>query len=137
MSGRFVDTNILLRHLLDDHPTHSPASTGLIGRIERGEEQGWMTDLVLAEAIWVLSNRQVRDLSRRDIADLLLPAIGLPNLDLPNKHLYPRIFDLYASSSIDYIDAFHAAQVEQADPPELYRFDLHFDGIPTVRRLEP
>jgi predicted nucleic acid-binding protein len=137
MSGPCLDTNVLLRYVLNDHPVHSPASTKLIGRISRNEVQAWMTDLAIAEAVFVLSNPKTYNVSRSDIRDALLPVLSLPGVDLPGKHLYPRIFDLYAKMPIDFVDAYHAAHAEQRVPPDIYSYDAHFDRIPSVRRLEP
>ena len=137
MTGRFIDTNVILRYLLNDHPTQSPASAHLIGAIAAGRIQAWTTDLVIAEAVWVLSNPHNSTLSRADIRDLLLPIINLPELDVPSKNLYVRIFDLYTSLPIDFIDAYNAAHAELQSPPEMYSYDRHFDRIPTVSRLEP
>ena len=137
MTARFLDTNIILRHLLNDHPVQSPASTSLIQAVERGKANVWTTDLAVAEAVFVLSDPRQYNLSRADIADLLLPVIELPGVELPGKERYRRVFALYTTSRIDYIDAFHAAQVEQRDPPELFSYDRHFDRIASVRRFEP
>jgi predicted nucleic acid-binding protein len=137
LTGRFIDTNIILRYLLNDHPTQSPASAHLIGAIAGGLVQAWTTDLVIAEAVWVLSNPRNFTLSRTDIRDLLLPIIGLPDLDVPSKALYVRIFDFYTSLPIDFIDAYNAAHAELQSPPAMYSYDRHFDRVPTVTRLEP
>ena len=137
MTDRFLDTNIILRHLLNDHPVQSPASTSLIEAIERGQTTVWTTDLAIAEAVFVLSNPREYDLSRGDIADLLQPLIELPGVELPGKERYRRVFALYTTSRIDFIDAFHAEQIEQRDPPELFSYDHHFDRIASVQRFEP
>jgi hypothetical protein len=56
---------------------------------------------------------------------------------LPNKRLYQRVFALYTSLPIDFIDAYHAARVEQRDPPALHSYVTDFDRVKSVRRLEP
>ncbi|MCC7090037.1 MAG: hypothetical protein IT295_12850, partial [Dehalococcoidia bacterium] len=40
-----LDTNVFLRHLLQDHPEQSPASTALLERIESGVLAGWVTPM--------------------------------------------------------------------------------------------
>jgi predicted nucleic acid-binding protein len=134
---RFLDSNILLRHLLNDHPDQSPICFALIRDIEQGKEQVSTTDLVIAELVFVLSSKKLYALSRERIRSLLLPLIELPGIKLPNKRLYRRVFDLYIAHNIDYVDAFHAACLEKADPAELYSYDEDFDRVETVRRLTP
>jgi predicted nucleic acid-binding protein len=135
--ARFLDTNIVLRHVLNDHPTHSPACRRLIASIERGDVDAWTTDLVVAEAVWVLTSGRVYNLARPVVRDGLLPVIEIPRLQFPSKRIYRRVFDLWVSLPIAFIDAVHATLIERRTPPELYSFDAGFDRIPTVRRIEP
>lgn len=134
---RFLDTNIFLRHLTNDDPVRSPACFALIQAIEQDRLEAWTSDLVIAEVVFVLSNKRTYDLEREIIRDLLLPLINLPGLKLPHKRLYYRVFELYASLPIDYVDAYHAALVESRKERELYSYDPDFDGIPGLTRLEP
>ena len=133
----FLDTNIFLRHLTADDPERAPACLVLFRAIEQRRLVVWTSDLVLAEIVFVLSSRHTYGLSRETIRDLLLPLIGLPGLKLPHKRIYRRVFDLYTSLPIDYIDAYHAALMEQRKEPELYSYDTDFDRIPGIARQEP
>ncbi len=137
MINRFLDTNIILRHLLNDDPVKSPACLALIQQVEQGEVSAWTSHLVIAEVVFVLSSRKTYNLSREGIRDRVLPLINLPGLKIDKKRLFNRIFDLYTSLPIDYIDCYHAALIEQRQKPELMSYDLHFDQIPSLRRVEP
>jgi predicted nucleic acid-binding protein len=137
MSATFVDTNIFLRHLLNDHPTHSPAAFRLIQSIERGKQIAWTSELVVAELVWVLSSKQGYQLPRERIFSLLVPLLSLPSLKVPHKRLYPRIFDLYVRLPIDYVDAYHAALIQHRSEHELYSFDTDFDHVQGLTRREP
>ena len=137
MPPPFLDTNIFLRHLLNDDPNKSPACFALIQAIEQRQLVAWTSDLVVAELVWVLSSKRHYSLPRQRIRQLLLPLISLPNLRLPRKRLYRRVFDLYVSEPIDYIDAYHAAMMEQRGATELYSYDDDFDRVPTLIRREP
>src|SRR5947209_6658109 len=106
MTSRFVDTNVLLRHLLNDHPELSNRARSLIRGIETGRENVWTTDLAIAEIVWVLESRRVYDTPRERIRALLLPLIELPGFQLENKRIYRRVFDLYVAHPIDYIDCY-------------------------------
>ncbi len=137
MTVSFLDTNIFLRHLIADDPVRSPACLALLQAIERGETSVWTSELVIAELVFVLSSKRGYNLGREAIRDLLLPLIELPGLKLPHKRLYRRIFDLYTSLPIDYVDAYHAALIENRGQPELYSYDTHFDRIAGITRMEP
>jgi len=91
----------------------------------------------VAEVVFVLSNKNTYNLSRDAIHDLLLPLISLPSLKLPHKRLYPRVFELYITLPIDYIDAYHVALMERRGSMDVLSYDRHFDRIEGIQRREP
>ncbi len=105
MTTPFLDTNIILRHLLNDDPVKSPACFHLIQAIEQGKASALSSHLSIAEVVFVPSNKKTYNLSREEIRDRLLPLINLPGLKIDKKRLFNRVFDLYASLPIDYIDS--------------------------------
>ena len=137
MSIPFLDSNILLRHLTNDDPQRGQACFALIQAIEHGELSAWTSDLVIAEVVFVLSNKNTYHLERETIRDLLLPLINLPGLKLPHKRLYGRVFELYTSLPIDYIDAYHVAWMEWRGTTEVLSYDKHFDRVEGIQRREP
>ena len=137
---RFLDTNIFLRHLTQDDPRKAIKCGVLLAAVARGEMQAWTTDLAVAELVFVLGSKRRNGYgyTREQIRDGLLPLLMLPNLQIPSKRLYPRIFELYIQHDIDFIDAVHAALIELHSPPELYSYDTDFDQIgDSVVRFEP
>lgn len=133
----FLDSNILLRHLTKDDPERGQACFTLIQAIERGELSVWTSDLVIAEVVFVLANKNTYHLGRETIRDLLLPLIGLPGIKLARKRLYQRVFELYTTSPIDYIDAYHVALMERLGTTEILSYDRHFDLVEGIQRREP
>ena len=136
MTAEFIDTNVFLRHLLNDDPSKSAAAFALIQAIERGKQTAWTSELVLAELVWVLSSKQGYNLPREHIRSLLVPLISLPGLKIAHKRLYPRIFELYVTLPIDYINAYHAALLLQRGETELFSFDTDFDYVQGLTRRE-
>lgn len=137
MSLPFLDSNVLLRHLTDDDPAAAHACFALIQAIENGEVTAWTSDLVIAEVVFVLSNKRTYNLDRETIRDLLLPLIELPGLKLPRKRLYRRVFELYTSQPLDYVDAYHVALMERRGATTVFSYDRHFDRVPGIQRREP
>jgi predicted nucleic acid-binding protein len=136
---RFLDTNIFLRHLITSDPAKARTCFELFQAIEQEQEQVWTSDLVVAEVVFVLSGMGANSYqySRADIRDELLPLLSLPGLHISSKLLYPRIFELYTTTRMDFVDAYHVALMEASGQPELYSYDSHFDRIPSIRRIEP
>jgi uncharacterized protein len=134
---RFLDTNIILRHLAKDHAIQSPACFRLIQDIEQGRMIVWTSELVISEVVYVLSSKLGYNVGRTAIRDMLLPLISLAGIRLAHKSIYRRVFDLYASLPIDYVDAYNAALMESRKESEIYSYDADFDRIQGLTRYEP
>ena len=137
MPMRFLDTNIFIRHLVNDDPVRSPACFALMRAIEQGKITAWTSELVIAEVVFVLASKVLYSLDRSTIRDLLLPIIGLPGIKLAHKALYNRVFELYVTLNIDYTDAYNGALVESRKQREVYSYDTDFDRVAGITRLEP
>jgi predicted nucleic acid-binding protein len=136
---RFIDANVFLRHLTQDIPAMAAECTALLRDVEQGKVQAWTNDLVVAEVVFVLESAAGAGYryARPAIQAAFLPLVLLPALRVPSKDFYPRIFELYTTHKIDFIDAYNAAHIEATTPPELYSYDRHYDRIPTVKRVLP
>jgi len=137
MEPAFLDTNIILRYLLQDDELKAQRCLELLEKAERREVILHTTDLVIAETVWVLESPSSYHLPKERIRALLLPIILLPGLRLIDKRLYRRIFDLYVNQDIDFIDAYNTAHMEKWGLAEIYSYDLDFDRIAGIIRLEP
>jgi len=131
----FLDTNVLLRHLTQDHPDHSPRATAYLARMERGEFRVRTADTVVFETAFLLE-RHYRQ-SKEVVRDTLLPLLELPGIVLPGKRRLRRAFDLYVDLNLPFADAYHAALMEQLKLDGIVTFDRDFDRIPGIQRLEP
>jgi len=135
MAAPFLDTNILLRHLLQDDPDQSPRATAYLRRIEQGEVQVCISDIVVFETVFTLQRQYRR--AKAEIAQHLLPLLELPGILLPGKRRFRRVFNLYVSLNLPFADAYHAALMEQLKLSEIATFDTDFDRVPGVHRIEP
>src|SRR5450756_869514 len=110
MAVQFLDTNILLRHLLGDHPAQSPRATAYFRRIEDGELKARISDTVVFETVFTLQ-RHYRQ-PKAKIREALAPLIELPGIVLPGKTRFRRVFELYVDFNLPFADAYHAALME-------------------------
>ena len=132
----FVDTNIFLRHLRQDHPDHSPRATAFLARIEAGVERARTADTVVFETVFTLERtyRQPRATIRR----LFLPLLLLRSMVLPNKRRVRRTFDLYlAHPALSFADCYHVALLEGLNLTRLVSFDRKLRQVHTITRTEP
>ncbi|MCL5961321.1 MAG: PIN domain-containing protein [Chloroflexi bacterium] len=131
----FLDTNIVLRHLLRDNEGKATRSKELLARLEQGEVKARTSDIVVAEVVFVLE-RTYR-VPKEEIREHLLPIILFPGLVLPQKRLYLRVFELYVEKNVSFADAYNAALMEKLKITDVASYDFHFDRIEGIRRFEP
>lgn len=131
----FLDTNIILRHLLADDLDKANRSRELLARIEREEVKALTSDIVMAEVVFVLE-RSYR-VPKKEIRELLLPIILFRGLILPRKLLYLPVFDLYIDQNISFADAYNAILMKRLKVTEVASYDTHFDRVEGIRRFEP
>jgi predicted nucleic acid-binding protein len=131
----FLDTNVLLRHLLGDHPEQSPRATACLARVERGEVEAHLSDLVIFETVFTLQRHYHQPKAK--IREVLLPLIELPGMILRGKRHFREVFDLYVDLNLPFADAYHAVLMKRRKLDEIVTFDAEFDRIPGLRRLEP
>lgn len=134
MALHFLDTNVLLRHLLQDHPEQSPKATAYLQRIEQGELKVRTADTVIFELVFTLQ-RYYRQ-PKAKIREVVLPLIELTGVVLPGKRRFRKVFDLYVNLNLPFADAYHAALMEQLHLIEIATFDREFDRVPGIRRAE-
>jgi len=131
----FLDTNVFLRHLLQDHPEHSPRATAFFSGIERGEIEVRALETVIFETVFTLE-RRLRH-SKGAVRDNVLPLLRLPGISLPRKAIFTEILDLYVDLNISIVDAYHAVSMRRLGLRDIVTFDNDFDRIPGIRRIEP
>lgn len=135
MPGLFIDTNVFIRHLTQDHTEFSPMATAFFARIERGEIKAQTSETCIFEAVFTLEKRYRA--AKPAIREGLLSLIELPGIVLPGKQRLRRAFELYAERNMSFGDACHVAVMEQYDMTEIASFDRDFDRVPGITRMEP
>jgi predicted nucleic acid-binding protein len=131
----FLDTNILIRHLTQDHPERSPRASAYLQRIENGELQVRLFDTVIFETVFTLQHSYRQP--RLAIRENLLPLIELTGIVLPGKRRWRRVFDRYVDLNISFADAYHSVLMEQLKIDQAVSFDREFDRVPGIARIEP
>lgn len=135
MSICFLDTNILLRFLVRDDEQKAQQSLDLLLRIERGEEKIITSSLVIFETIFTL--QRTYKVPRQAIKEQILSIISLRGVHLPDKSIFYKALDLYATKNISFADAYNAAYMISEEVFNAYSWDKDFDKIDGIVRIEP
>jgi predicted nucleic-acid-binding protein len=78
-----LDTNVLLRYLVQDDPAQSPKATQVIERRLTKEEPGFVSLVCILEIVWVLGSLYKR--SRGEIADHVEMILAADTLEVQNE----------------------------------------------------
>lgn len=128
---KLVDANLIIRFLLKDHPSQSPAAKKILSNFQ---ENLLLTDIIAAEIIWLLTSYY--KFSKEEAIEKIYPVLNLPNIEC-NKSILIRALYYYRNFNIDYIDAYLTAYAEEEKLGGIYSFDKGLDKIKGIKRFEP
>ncbi len=80
-----LDTNVVLRCMLNDHPVQSPKAIDFFDQVSKNQLKAEIPAIILAECVYVLSSSHY-EIPKDDIADGLikiLSYLGIVNSDRP------------------------------------------------------
>src|ERR1700732_1104337 len=90
---RLVDTNLIVRHLVQDHPRHAQAAGKLFDACDRGELTLVVLPSVAAECVFVLES--FYEQPRADIARVMAGLISSPGVELAGLAVHLDALDRY------------------------------------------
>lgn len=131
-----LDTNVILRFVLNDNVDHSPRAKTLMETIERGTRSVRLSDTVIFETVFTLS--KTYGLPRPMISNDLLKLLDLPGIVLPGKRMYPDVFDRWVREpSLSFADSYHLSLAKHLGLRKIISFDRKIAKDPAVTRVEP
>lgn len=130
-----LDTNIFLRFILPDDPRRAARCSRLFDEISADREHAVVTPLALAEVVWVLLGSY--RLSKENVVAALRRILNTDKLEIMDREILIRGVDLFENHSVDFIDAYHAAFMENQQIQTVYSYDTDFDQISGITRREP
>lgn len=100
-----------------------------------GEEYLLLTDLVLAECVYVLES--FYEVRRPRVAELMRSAIALPMIKTVDPAAQLRALEVYELDRLDFAEAYLVAQADATGVNEVLSFDRSIDRLESVTRREP
>lgn len=127
---RLVDTNLIVRHLVQDHEKHAKVAGRLFDACDRGEVVIVVLPAVLAECVFVLDSFYQH--SRADIASALGTLISSPGIEVKEEAIHLDALDRYRKSKVHFVDCLIAATASAENTP-VASFDQDFRKFADVR----
>ena len=128
-----LDTNILVRYLVDDDFDQSVAARDLASTLT-AEEPAFICREVLVELVWVLERSY--GFSREAISTALLDMLSREGIVLETSDDVARAVLGYRRSNADFSDLMILAAGRRVDAAPLYTFDQRASRLDGVRLLD-
>ena len=120
---RLVDTNLIIRHLVQDDEKHAKAAGRLFDACDRGEVVIVLLPAVLAECVFVLES--FYEHPRPDIAATLGRLIASPGVEIRDVEVHLDALNRYGKTGIHFADCLIAATAASQNTP-VATFDADF-----------
>jgi predicted nucleic acid-binding protein len=126
---RLVDSNLIVRYLVQDHEKHAKAAGKLFDACDRGDVVIVVLPAVLAECVFVLESFYAHP--RGDIASALGRLISSPGVEI-DAAIHLDALDRYRKTKVHFVDCLIAATAATEDMP-VASFDQDFRKFTDVR----
>jgi len=127
---RLIDTNLIVRYLVQDHETHAKAAGRMFEACDRGDLVLVILPAVLAECVFVLESFYER--ARAEIASALSRLISSPGIEIGDKAVHLDALDRYQGTKIHFVDCLIAAAAVSGNMP-VATFDRDFRKFKDVQ----
>ena len=127
---RLVDTNLIVRYLVQDHEKHARAAGKLFDACDRGDLVIVVLPVVLAECVFVLESFYRHP--RADIASALGRLISSPGVEIGEVTVQLDALKRYKGTKAHFVDCLIAASAVARDVP-VATFDQDFRKFADVR----
>ncbi|MBI4039065.1 PIN domain-containing protein [Candidatus Daviesbacteria bacterium] len=130
MSENLLDTNLIIRFLVNDNPKK-------VSRIEKllsnKNNTNILLDTIVAEIIWVLSSYY--SLGKSEVIEKINALIHLDTIDC-NAVLLNKALSVWKENKISYVDSYLVAVAKLGNIP-LFSYDAKLKSINSVTVQEP
>lgn len=116
-----LDTNVLIRYIMQDDPMQSPKATALIEALTT-QERGYVTVVSIVEIFWVLS--KAYDLEKTQIVRIFETLLRARELTIESKDRVLMALRSYTKSNADFPDCLIESSAKSAGCDRVLTFDI-------------
>jgi predicted nucleic acid-binding protein len=127
---RLIDTNLIVRYLVQDHEKHAKAAEKLFDACDRGDVLIVVLPAVLSECVFVLES--FYEHPRGEIAAALGRLISSPGVEIAGVAIHLDALDRYRKTKVHFVDCLIAATAMAEDIP-VATFDQDFRKFAGIR----
>ena len=120
-----IDTNVILRYLLDDHSRFSPKAGAFMEAVSKETKKAKIPAVVIVECIYVLE--KFYKVPKKEIIDKLCRILNFKGIINPDKSAILKSLFMYQKSNVDIVDCILAAL--SASDQVVVSFDKDFEKL--------
>jgi predicted nucleic-acid-binding protein len=128
-----LDTNVLVRYVVQDDPSQLAAAKRLISRCVAEGRALFVPVTVVLELEWVLRSSFV--FGKDDVLKTLSNLLSAAELTFESEHALEVALQLFRMGSADFADCLHVALATQAGEQPLWTFDKGASKVSGTRLL--
>ena len=102
-----IDTNVILRYLLGDHPQFSPKAQAFMFDVSKGVKRAEILDVVIVECIYVME--KYYEIPKSEIVEKLSSILNFSGIVNPDRSEILEALLKCENSNIDIVDCILAA----------------------------
>lgn len=129
-----LDTNILVRYIVQDDAAQAAAATALIEGECNAENPAWVDCVVLCELVWVLESAY--DYTRATVAEVLRTMLTSAELRIEASDMAWSALRGYQSGGADFADCLIGLRNRQAGCETTATFDKRAGRMATHRLVK-
>jgi predicted nucleic-acid-binding protein len=129
-----LDTNILVRWIVDDDPRQVSRVQRLLEEAQEEEAPLFVPSTVMLELEWVLRSRYEFD--KATVLGAFNALLETQELEFQDEPALERALSFYRQSSADFADCLHAGQCGSAGRAPMITFDEVAARLPSVELLK-
>lgn len=124
MKSKIIDTNIIIRFLIEDPARIAPKFKGIYNffiKLEKKELTVFLPDLVIFEVFFVLTSYY--EIDQKTVAVKLTELIMLSGIEMSDKILMISCFEILKQKKVDLVDAYICSLAKKRGDDKVYSFD--------------
>lgn len=102
-----IDTNVVLRYLLGDHPEFSPKAEAFMTDVSTGTKKAEILDIVIVECVYVMEN--FYKIPKTEIVEKLSSLLNFTGIVNPDRSELLEAVLKFKDSNVDIVDCILAA----------------------------
>ncbi len=127
-----IDTNVLLRYILQDDPEQAAAASEIIESLTE-QSPGYLNHVVLCEAVWVLLRGYHYD--KASVAQVLNHVVNTRELQLEQRDVVMSALSQYIHNTADWADCLIGEKNRHRGAETTVTFDRRASQLTTFQHL--